>query len=170
MKRAIPKKDGSFGNHIMKKIIAGLLLTTTVISGVYLYALKRRSMQMPQIVIEKNQDGYRLLIDGKPFVVRGVCYSPVPIGRNYDYNFWGDLRKPWRVDGKWMKEMGVNTVRVYRPGKNPLDVYRAMNDFYSNYGIRVLMGHYLGFWDWPPPNYSDENFRNKVPSWLFAVS
>ena len=50
--------------------------------------------------VQKSDDGYRLLVDGKPYVVRGVCYSPVPVGKDYEFNFWGDPGKPWLTDGK----------------------------------------------------------------------
>lgn len=117
---------------------------------------------MAKVTVEKKDDGYRLLVDGKPFVVRGVCYSPVPVGKDYEHNFWGDAGKPWLLDGQLMKQMGVNTVRFYRLGKNPLEVRRLVDDLYRRSGIRSLMGTYLGFWNWPPPNYTDDEFRDKV--------
>ncbi len=115
-----------------------------------------------KVSVSKTEKGYQLLVDGKPYVVRGVCYSPIPVGKDYEYNFWGDKGQPWIVDGKMMKEMGVNTVRFYRLGKNPDEVSLVVKDLYEKYGIRSLMGSYLGFWNWPPPNYSDTEFREKV--------
>src|SRR3989338_7936534 len=128
---------------------------------VYFASKKSPSSTAPSIVIDK-QDGYRLLVDGKPFLIKGVCYSPIPVGKDYEYNFWGDSNKPWFVDGKLMKDMGVNTVRIYRVGKNPEEVKQVIDDLYHKFGIHSLIGSYLGFWDWPPPNYTDHEFTQKI--------
>ncbi len=114
------------------------------------------------VVRIEKQNGYKLLVNGKPYLIQGVCYAPIPAGKDYEYNFWGDEGKPWLVDGKLMKEAGVNTVRIYNVGKNPQEVKRVLEDLYKKFGIRALVGHYLGFWDWPPPNYADEAFNEKV--------
>ncbi len=121
------------------------------------------SNRVPTVKIERNAvSGDKILIDGKPFLVRGVCYSPVPVGKDYEYNFWGDPSKPWLEDGKMMKEMGVNTVRFYRLGKNPREVKQVFDDMYQRSGTRFLVGHYLGFWNWPAPNYTHQEFREKI--------
>ena len=146
----------------MKKVIAiGLVL---VAFGLVVYFVQRGTggnHQAPSIEIQKT-NGYRLLVNKEPFVIKGVCYSPIPVGKDYEYNFWGDPAKPWNVDGKMMKSIGVNTVRFYRMGKNPEEVKEVINDLYQKYGIYSLVGHYLGFWGWPPPNYSDEAFKDKI--------
>src|SRR5689334_2624794 len=58
--------------------------------------------------------GRQLLVNGIPFVVRGVNYKPTPYtGATY----WGD---DWTLDTSGtaadlakMQEMGANTIRVY---------------------------------------------------------
>ena len=132
-----------------------------LISIPLLYSRFVISSRISDVTIDK-QNGYQLLVDGKPYLIKGVCYSPIPIGKDYEYNFWGDLNKPWLTDGKLMKEMGVNTVRFYRTGKNPDEVLQVLNDLYRKYGIRSLVGSYLGFWNWPPPNYADDAFKENV--------
>ncbi|OGW91976.1 MAG: hypothetical protein A3D28_03065 [Omnitrophica bacterium RIFCSPHIGHO2_02_FULL_63_14] len=114
------------------------------------------------VTIERSEAGDRLLVDGKPYLVRGVCYTPIPVGKDYEYNFWGDPARPWITDGALMREAGVNTVRFYRMGKNPAEVRRVLDELYSKFRIRSLAGHYLGFWSWPPPNYADPDFRARV--------
>ncbi|MFA5276684.1 MAG: hypothetical protein WC417_07325, partial [Candidatus Omnitrophota bacterium] len=37
----------------------------------------------------KNQH-YRLIVKGSPYIVKGVCYNPIPIGLNHEYDWWGD--------------------------------------------------------------------------------
>lgn len=118
--------------------------------------------KLPAIALKKHQaGGYSLFVDGKPYVVKGVCYMPIATGKTYDWNFWGEPRI-WKTDGKLMKKLGVNTVRFYREGKNPGEVKKVVDGLYREYGIRSLMGHDLGFWDWPPPNYAMPAFRDKV--------
>ena len=69
---------------------------------------------------------------------------------------------PWIVDGKLMKEMGINTVRVYEPGANPEAVKKVIRDFYRLYGIRVILGSWLGYWRYPCPFYGDKKFQDNV--------
>ncbi len=105
---------------------------------------------------------YQLIVDGKPFIVKGVCYSPIPIGSDHQYDWWSDPNKPWITDGKLMKDMGVNTVRIYQVGENPEAVKQVIRDLYSLYGIRVILGHWLGFWEYPCPLYGDKRFQDRI--------
>ncbi len=109
-----------------------------------------------------GKGNYRLIVNNKPFIVKGVCYSPVPIGQSYEYDWWSDPNKPWLVDGKLMQEMGINTIRVYQPGENPESVKKVIRDLYELYGIRTILGSWLGFWEYPCPAYGDKEFREKV--------
>ena len=145
----------------MKKVVSIIILITLVLTAFYLYDRFFKAVRIPQITIDKK-NGYGLLVDGQPLLIKGVCYNPIPVGKDYEYNFWGDPNRPWLLDGKMMKDMGVNTVRIYRAGKNPDEVRRVINDLHEKFGIRVLMGNYLGFWSWPPANYADEVFREKT--------
>lgn len=145
----------------MKKTIAILAALGIALLAFYFLSKGAMTPKLPAIALDK-QNGYKLLVDSKPFIIRGVCYSPIPIGKDYEYNYWGDPHKPWLLDGKLMKEAGVNTVRIYRVGKNPEEVKQVLNDLYQKFGIHVLMGSYLGFWNWPPPNYTDDQFKEKV--------
>jgi hypothetical protein len=61
-----------------------------------------------------------------------------------------------------MHEMGVNTVRFYQAGEKPENVKQVIRDLYSLYGIRVIMGHWLGFWEYPCPFYGDKAFQEKI--------
>jgi beta-glucuronidase len=125
--------------------------------------------KIPAITLRKHAaGGYSLVVDGKPIVVKGVCYMPVPIGQTHDFNFWAEPRI-WQTDGRLMRELGVNTVRFYRDGKDPRQVRKVVGGLYRKYGIRSLMGHDLGFWDWPPPNYGLPEFRDKVKAEVLAM-
>ena len=105
---------------------------------------------------------YRLFVENKPYIIRGVCYNPVPIGENHEYDLFSDPNKPWIVDGKMMQEMGINTVRFYQVGDDPEGVKQVIRDLYQLYGIRSILGHWLGFWEYPCPRYGDKDFQDKV--------
>ncbi len=116
-----------------------------------------------KVVIKKLKNGhYQMIVDRKPYVVKGVCYAAVPIGKSHLYNFMCDPNRPWIVDGKLMQEMGVNTIRLYHPGDEWEVCEGMITDLYELYGIRTILGHSLGFWDYPPPNYADQEFKDEV--------
>jgi len=105
---------------------------------------------------------YQLMVERRSYIVKGVCYNPIPIGKNHEYDWWSDPAKPWLVDGKLMKEMGVNTVRFYQPGQNAEAVKEVIRDLYERFGIRTILGNWLGFWEYPCPFYADKDFQDKV--------
>ncbi len=112
---------------------------------------------------------YQLIVAGRPFIVKGVCYNPIPIGQTHDYNFWADSQEPWKKDGEMMKKMGVNTVRFYQAGQNLEEVKKVVQDLYHNYGVHTMMGHWLNFWNYPAPFYDDEEFRKSVKREVLAM-
>ncbi len=92
--------------------------------------------------VVKNEKGWNLLVDGKPYYVKGVCYEPAKIGESAmegtlrdwmtvdddqdgrvdaPYQSWVDVNRNNRQDSnepvvgdfQLLKEMGANTMRVY---------------------------------------------------------
>jgi hypothetical protein len=117
----------------------------------------------PKVYIKQLRNKhYQLIAASRPYIVKGACYSPIPVGQNHEYDWWSDPNKPWLVDGKLMRQMGINTIRIYQPGENTESVKRVIRDFYELYGIRTILGHWLGFWEYPCPFYADKAFQDKV--------
>jgi beta-galactosidase len=117
----------------------------------------------PEVYVKKlKHSRYKLMVKGKPYIVKGVCYNPVPIGQNHEYDWWSDPNKPWIVDGNLMQKMGINTVRIYQPSANPEKTRTVIRDLFDNYGIRVILGHWLGFWEYPCPFYDDSKFQERI--------
>ncbi|PJC48668.1 MAG: hypothetical protein CO035_02265, partial [Candidatus Omnitrophica bacterium CG_4_9_14_0_2_um_filter_42_8] len=147
----------------MKKIIivviSGVIALILIISSL-LFAFSH--IQGAGRVYIKTISGkrFQLIVNNKPYIIKGMAYNPVPIGKNHEYDFWSDARRPHIVDGELMKEIGVNTIRVYQPGKYVKATKDTMRDLYNIFGIRVAMGHWLGFWE--EPNYADPVFRERV--------
>lgn len=167
-KNPISKKKGKKEeNKVMNRktliiiCVIALLAIAAVSTATYIARISLKRLQRVSVAELENGD-YQLMVGTRPYFVRGVCYIPTPIGRGYNYDLWSDLNKPWLVDGKLMKEMGINTVRFYFHSKDVekgRDVIRA---FYNLYGIRSAVGHYLNFWDYPPPNYGLPEIRARI--------
>ncbi len=147
-----------FGDrHGMKFLLAVVAILS--LTGCF----KKVSKQVPLEQIVKLPNGhYRLLVEGKPYIIKGICYAPIPIGKSHLYNFMSDPHRPWITDGKMMKAMGANTIRLYEPGDDPAKCKEMITELYEKYGIRTILGSSLGFWDYPPPNYADKEFCDEV--------
>ncbi|PIP20834.1 MAG: hypothetical protein COX40_02630 [Candidatus Omnitrophica bacterium CG23_combo_of_CG06-09_8_20_14_all_40_11] len=146
----------------MKKIyIVVIFLLALVVTLIFATGMMGRPK--PGVYIKKLKDShYQLIANRKPYIVKGACYNPIPIGENHEYDWWSDPHTPWLRDGKLMQEMGVNTIRVYQPHENIEEVRRVIHDLYALYGIRTILGHWLGFWEYPCPFYSDKAFQDRI--------
>jgi beta-glucuronidase len=122
-------------------------------------------------LVQYNNDDWQLMVGDKPYVIKGITYAPIKVGQSPDdgtLKNWmeEDLNANGKIDGpydafvdnnknniqdpdepaigdfKLMQEMGVNTIRLYH---HPLKVNKElMRDMYNTYGIRVIMGDFLG--------------------------
>lgn len=121
------------------------------------------------IAISKNSSGgYVLLIKGKPFLIKGVTYSPTPIGKGYNYSLYSDPNKPWLIDGPLMKKMRINVIRIYPKNVNLLALKEFIHQMYSKFGIYTIVGDWLGLWS-KNPNYAKSSFREKVKHHVMEV-
>lgn len=83
----------------------------------------------------------RILVKGKPFIIRGVCYQPIPVG--YDVTEYKIYSKPdiYNRDIPILRSMGANTIRTYAKitSKEFLDACynKGRNPIY------VIMGFYI---------------------------
>ena len=82
---------------------------------------------------------YRIKVDGDRYIIRGICYNPVPKGKT-ERSF-----KTLTQDLALMKEAGINTIRVY----SPIDD-KAVLDEIDAAGMKVIIGfgyNQKGFYD-----------------------
>jgi len=78
--------------------------------------------------IEVEIRNSKMIVDGKPFYMKGICYHPVPLGQTKrDFK---DLDQ----DLLLMKEAGINTIRVYEP-IDDIEILNKLNDV----GIKVVI-------------------------------
>lgn len=122
-------------------------------------------------VVQYENGHWRLMVQGRPYEIHGMNYSPTKIGQSPDkgtlvswmeeddnhnglpdspYDSWVDKNlnnqqdadEPTVGDFQLMKELGVNTLRLYHQAyKMNKDVMRRM---FERYDIRVAMGDFLG--------------------------
>jgi hypothetical protein len=99
--------------------------------------------QSSKVTVENNDDGMRLVVDGKDFMINGMNWGYVPIGTNYSYSLWkqsDDVIKA-ALDSEMglLRNMGVNAIRQYT-GIQP----KWVKYIYENYGIYTMLNHSFG--------------------------
>lgn len=76
-----------------------------------------------------NENSPSLIVDGKPYFIKGICYHPVPKGQ--EKRDFSSIDQ----DLALMKEAGINTIRVYEPIDD-----KAVLDKLFDTGIKVIIG------------------------------
>ncbi len=97
--------------------------------------------------------GRQVLVDGQTFTIKGVNYSPTPIGYKIGssgtnclgpYHWWLD-RPSYIADFPQIKRLGANTIRTYDlmnfPDNTP-QIMQALDEAQRN-GLYVIMGYYV---------------------------
>lgn len=132
----------------------------------------RRKVGKGRVHLLQYETGdWQLIVDEKPFTIKAVTYAATKVGQSPDEGTLGnwmeeDFNKNGKIDGPFdafvdanrnnkqdpdekavgdfalMKEMGVNAIRLYH---HPLKINKELlRQMYSQYGIRVIMGDFLG--------------------------
>ncbi len=152
-------------------------------------AIKRKSGDGRVYTVQFDTGDWRLMVEGKPYIIKGITYAPTKVGQSPDEGTktnWmeDDFNNNGRIDGpyeafldinpemapgdfKLMRDMGVNTIRLYHhPDKVNKELLR---DLYNTYGIRVIMGDFLGKYalgsgaQWNPgTDYNNEEHRKNM--------
>jgi hypothetical protein len=117
---------------VMRKRLPIIIVSSFLPLALFVFMGMGGGFQKKVNVVTTSQGHYQLMVDEKPFIIKGVCYNPVPIGENHEFDFWSDTGQPWIVDGELMKKMGVNTVRFYQPGTNMKAVRKVVSDLFQN--------------------------------------
>lgn len=115
-----------------------------------------------QVSLINDQQGSQILVNGKPFFVKGMNWDYFPIGTNYSYSFWNQsdefIQTALQEEMGLLKNMGVNSIRVYTGIPNKWIEY-----IYSNFGIYTMLNHSFGRYGltidgvWKPnTNYGDK--------------
>ncbi|MDC1068532.1 glycoside hydrolase family 2 TIM barrel-domain containing protein [Candidatus Kapabacteria bacterium] len=123
-----------------------------------------------KVKVISDSNGQKLKVDGKDFMVNGMNWDYMPIGTNYSYDFWSKpdsfIRQALDNEMSLLKNMGVNTIRVYTGMPAKWITY-----IYENYGIYTMLNHSFGRYGvtiggaWVSnTNYADEGVRELLLS------
>jgi len=96
--------------------------------------------------------GRQLFVNDNLFTVKGVCYSPTPVGESSGYD-WSSSPDNYSKDFALLRAMGSNTIRIYKP---PAQI-AAMDALYLN-GIYVIMDYPISW----GVNVSDPATRQSI--------
>ena len=124
--------------------------------------------QGDQVAVVNGSQGSKLVVDGKDFIVNGMNWDYVPIGTNYSYNVWSQpdafVKQALDDEMSLLKNMGVNTIRVYAGMPKKWIEY-----IYANYGIYTMLNHSFGRYGVtingtynPNTEYSDAKTREQL--------
>ncbi|MDG1039230.1 MAG: glycoside hydrolase family 2 TIM barrel-domain containing protein [Polaribacter sp.] len=99
--------------------------------------------QKDTVSILRNDDGFKLVVNGEDFIINGMNWDYYPIGTNYSYSLWEQsdviIKEALDAEMTLLKDMGVNTIRVY-VGIQP----KWITYIYENYGIYTMLNHSFG--------------------------
>jgi beta-glucuronidase len=133
--------------------------------------IKRTIGQGKVQLVQYDNGHWQMMVEGKPYIIHGITYAPTKVGQSPDkgtlvnwmledsnnnglldgpYESWVDANlnnkrdpeEPIVGDFQLMKDMGVNTIRVYHQPFEPKK--EVLRDMFNKYGIRVTMGDFLG--------------------------
>jgi len=159
------------GKIVQKGVIDKVRDTLHLDERTDLGGIKQRVGQGKVQLVQYENDHWRIFVEGKPYVIQGLTYAPTKVGQSPDkgtlanwmtedtndngkidgpYDSWVDTNRndiqdpdePTVGDFQLLKDMGVNTLRIYQhPDKINKELLRGM---YERYGIRVIVGDFLG--------------------------
>lgn len=109
----------------------------------FLFAFSVTNAQVNKISLVNDENGHKLLVDGKDFMVIGMNWDYFPIGTNYTYSLWSQsddfIKSALDREMPLLKNMGVNVIRQY-VGIQP----KWIEYIYKNYGIYTVLNHSFG--------------------------
>ncbi|MFH2136919.1 MAG: glycoside hydrolase family 2 TIM barrel-domain containing protein [Candidatus Omnitrophota bacterium] len=166
--------------------------------------IERKDFGQVSLVKYKNSH-WKMLLNNEQFMIKSIAYQPSMVGQSPDigtledwslmdknkngkidspYDSWVDKNKnniqdadePAIGDFQLMADMGVNVLRIYH--HSFVGNKELFQDLYKNYGIRIIIGDFLGMYAvgsqaaWNPgTNYSDpQQQRNMLDSVMKMVN
>ncbi|MGB5376793.1 glycoside hydrolase family 2 TIM barrel-domain containing protein [Muriicola sp.] len=100
--------------------------------------------QADQVSVVQDAEGMKLVVNGKDFMINGMNWDYIPIGRNtVDAEFWKKsddvIKAGLDTEMSLLKNMNVNVIRQYTGVPA-----RWIKYIYENYGIYTMLNHSFG--------------------------
>ncbi|KGL61184.1 glycosidase [Polaribacter sp. Hel1_33_49] len=146
----------------MKNIFLRLLL--------FFFAMNVFAQKTDKVSVVSNEQGMKLVVNGEDFMINGMNWDYVPIGTNYAYSLWKQpedvIKSALDAEMGLLKNMGVNTIRVYT-GIQP----KWISYIHENFGIYTMLNHSFGRYGltingvWTPvTDYRDAETKSQLLS------
>ena len=120
--------------RICSRFAAALILSATLVGT---------ASAADMVTTEKGADGWKLLVNGEDYYVKGVVWSYTPRNQNYTYNLWGEsdafIRKVLDYEFSLMQAAGINTIRSF--GMIPP---KWVSYIFNEYDIRTVINPLMG--------------------------
>jgi len=101
------------------------------------------AVSIPKVSVSNDDEGMRLIVNGKDFMINGMNWDYFPIGTNYEFSLWEQsdefIKTALDTEMTLLKDMGINTIRVYI-GMQP----KWITYIYETYGIYTMINHSFG--------------------------
>ncbi|MGM0738988.1 MAG: glycoside hydrolase family 2 TIM barrel-domain containing protein [Bacteroidota bacterium] len=96
-----------------------------------------------RVEVRENAEGWMLLVNGEPLMVKGMNWDFFPIGTNYEYLLWEEsdefIQNALDYEMELLQAIGVNAIRVYS------DIpARWIEYIHEEYGIFTMINHSFG--------------------------
>ena len=130
----------------------------------------------PSVVrVAQDPGGFRLNVDGRDFMVYGMNWDYIPIGKNYSWSLWSQpdevIVEALAKEMPLLKRMGVNAIRQYAgiPAKwvtyiyQKWGIYTVLNPIVGRYGSTID-----GVW-YPSVDYADPKMRKYLTDEVLAL-
>lgn len=119
------------------------LLPFTLFAVSLVFALTGCSRQKPAPESENASPrvavkGRQLLVDGRPFIMRGFDYTSCPVGKDFNH-CWSVNPEEYEEDFARIEAMNANTIRLF--GAEPYT--DTMLDAARRHGLRVILGYWV---------------------------
>ncbi len=99
--------------------------------------------QTANVQVVNTEQGIKLVVEGKDFMINGMNWDYYPIGTNYNYSLWKQaddvIKSALDSEMGLLNNMGVNTIRLYT-GIQP----KWIKYIYETYGIYTMLNHSFG--------------------------
>jgi len=99
--------------------------------------------QADKVSVVANNEGVKLLVNGKDLMINGMNWDYFPVGTNYTYSLWKQsddfIKAALDTEMPMLTNMGVNAIRVYT-GIQP----KWIKYIYEKYGIYTMLNHSFG--------------------------
>ncbi len=146
------------------RIWVSLLVTTLTLA---LFGLGE-AMSKTRAEVVNDQKGLRLIVDGKNFMIFGMNWDYIPIGKNYLFDIWSQpedvIKEALSREMPMLKGLGINVIRQY-VGIPP----KWVKYIYENYGIYTVVNHPVGRYGYmldgvwmPNVDYSNPRLRQAL--------